>query len=194
MSHLLWLWTFLFLLLLQLYKMGGVRVFVLELENVLRFSFFHQGFQSSMFFKMAVFLLSLFWSGGMFFPLYCPWASVCFLVFLTTFSWFGVRLFTLLYENFLILFESEHSWNWGVSLVMFFAHLLSYLMSGVALALRISIIFLIGHFLMFIILGSYGVVFSYIFLFFVLPVEFFFAFLQSYIFLTLVCMFLLNMI
>nr|WVH37139.1 ATP synthase F0 subunit 6 [Physaloptera clausa] len=189
-----WFVVFLFLVFLQFYKFVNYRIFVLTFEDIFRYNFFHQGFQSSMFFKVAVFLLSLFWCGGMFFPLFSPWASVCFLFFLTSFSWFGVRLFTLLYENFLILFESEHSWNWAVSLVMFFAHLLSYLMSGVALTLRISIIFLIGHFLMFIILGNYNLFFSYILLFFVLPVEFFFAFLQSYIFLTLVCMFLLNMI
>lgn len=167
---------------------------VLGFEMVFRKRFFHQGFQSRVFFKFAVFMLSLFWLGGIFFPLYRPWASVCFLVFLTTFSWFGVRLFTLLYENFIIMFEREHSWHWVIRLVIFFAHLLSYLIRGVALALRIRIIFLIGHFLMFIILGSWGVIFSYVFLFVVLPVEFFFAFLQSYIFLTLICMFLLNMI
>lgn len=66
-------------------------------------------------------------------------------------------------------------------------------MSGVALTLRISIIFLIGHFLMFTIVDI-GVVRSFLTLVFVIPVELFFAFLQSYIFLTLICMFLLNMI
>ena len=76
---------------------------------------------------------------------------------------------------------------------MFFSHWLSFLMSCVALTLRISIIFLIGHFLIFTIVDL-GVLSSFFVMVFVIPVELFFAFLQSYIFLTLVCMFLLNII
>nr|YP_003734894.1 ATP synthase F0 subunit 6 [Setaria digitata]ACZ44418.1 ATP synthase F0 subunit 6 [Setaria digitata] len=155
--------------------------------------FVHQGFQSSVFFKFVLFFLSLFWLSGLVFPLFSPWASVGFLFFLTNFSWLGVRTFTLAFENFLVLFDCDHSWDWFSSLVMFFSHWLSFLMSGVALTMRISIIFLIGHFLMFTII-DFGLFCSFFVMVFVVPVELFFAFLQSYIFLTLVCMFLLNMI
>nr|YP_004935020.1 ATP synthase F0 subunit 6 [Wuchereria bancrofti]ADN43967.1 ATPase subunit 6 [Wuchereria bancrofti] len=161
--------------------------------NFLVSGFSHQSVQSSFFFKFVVFFLSVFWICGLVFPLFSPWASVGFLFFITNFSWLGVRTFTLAIDGFMVFFEEDHSWEWFSSLVMFFSHWLSFLMSGVALTLRISIIFLIGHFLMFTILDL-SFFYSFFSLLFVIPIELFFAFLQSYIFLTLVCMFLLNMI
>ncbi|VDO41174.1 unnamed protein product [Brugia timori] len=99
--------------------------------------FGHQSVQSRFFFKFTVFFLTMFWFCGLVFPLFSPWASV-------------VRTFTLAIDR----------------LVIFFSHWLRLLMSGVALTLRISIIFLIGFFFLF---------FS---LLFVVPIELFFAFLQ----------------
>nr|WHL46738.1 ATP synthase F0 subunit 6 [Crassicauda magna] len=189
-----YIWNFIFLYLLYMeickFNFFGVLAGVI---NVFFENFVHQGLQSNFFFKFFVYLLCMFWIFGMFFPLYSFWSSVGFLFFMTTFSWLSVRVYTLMSESFFVLSELEHSWSWVTSLVMFFSHLLSYLMSGVALCLRISIIFSIGHFLMFFFLGL-GSISSFFLIFIVLPVELFFAFLQSYIFLTLICMFLLNMI
>lgn len=161
--------------------------------NFLVGRFSHQSVQSRFFFKFIVFFLTIFWLCGLVFPLFSPWASVGFLFFITNFSWLGVRTFTLAVDGFIVFFEEDHSWEWVSRLVIFFSHWLRFLMSGVALTLRISIIFLIGHFLIFTILDL-GFFFSFFSLLFVVPVELFFAFLQSYIFLTLVCIFLLNMI
>nr|YP_009679051.1 ATP synthase F0 subunit 6 [Setaria labiatopapillosa]QDF64279.1 ATP6 [Setaria labiatopapillosa] len=187
-----WLLMFFYLFYMQFCKFNFVGLFNGVFDFFLN-GFVHQGFQSSVFFKFVVFLLSMFWMSGLLFPLFSPWASVGFLFFITNFSWIGVRTFTLAFENFLVLFEGEHSWDWFSSLVMFFSHWLSFLMSGVALTLRISIIFLIGHFLMFTIIDLNNF-YSFFLLLFIIPVELFFAFLQSYIFLTLISMFLLNMI
>nr|ADN52157.1 ATP synthase F0 subunit 6 [Loa loa] len=186
-----WFWLVFYLLYMELCKFNFYGFFSLFF-NFLVSSFSHKGFQSSMFFKFIIFFLVGFWMCGLLFPLFSPWACVGFLFFMTNFSWLGVRTFTLAVDSFLVFFDGDHSWEWISSLVMFFSHWLSFLMSGVALTLRISIIFLIGHFLMFTIL-DFGI-YSLFFLSFVIPIELFFAFLQSYIFLTLVCMFLLNMI
>lgn len=188
----IWFWLVFYLFYMELSKfssLGILGVFV----NVLVSRFSHQGFQSNVFFKFVVFFLLVFWMRGLLFPLFSPWACVGFLFFITNFSWLGVRTFTLAVDSFLIFFERDHSWEWFSRLVMFFSHWLRFLMRGVALTLRISIIFLIGHFLMFTVLDM-SVFYSLFFLLLVVPVELFFAFLQSYIFLTLVCMFLLNMI
>lgn len=187
-----WLFLIFYIFHIQLIKFSfyGYLSFII---SGFYFNFTHQGLQSNFFFKFFVYLLTLFWFFGIFFPLYSPWSRVGFLFFITTFSWLSVRLFTLMRESFFVMFELEHSWNWLISIIIFFSHLLSYFISGVALCLRISIIFLIGHFLIFLILGI-RVFSSFIFIFLVLPVELFFAFLQSYIFLTLICIFLLNMI
>nr|QRZ60656.1 ATP synthase subunit 6 [Spirocerca lupi] len=187
-----WFCFFFYLFYMQLIKFGFFG-FLDSYSVVLRGSFEHQGLQSSIFFKFVVFLLLLFWLGGIFFPIFSPWSCIGYLFFLTNFSWLGARVFTLIVFSFMIFFECDHSWSWLSSLVMFFSHLLSFFMSGVALTLRISIIFLIGHFFMFVLMDL-DLFFSFFTLIFVLPVEMFFAFLQSYIFLTLICMFLLNMI
>nr|YP_011001034.1 ATP synthase F0 subunit 6 [Mastophorus muris]WPN85870.1 ATP synthase F0 subunit 6 [Mastophorus muris] len=187
-----WILFFLYLLSMQLIKLSMAGIVDL-VNNVFYLSFEHQGLQSSFFFKSAVYLLMVFWLGGMVFPIFSPWACVGYLFFLTNFSWLGVRTFTLIIFGFMLYFEEEHGWNWLTSLIMFFSHWLSFLISGVALTLRISIIFLMGHFVMFTLL-DFSVINSFFILVFILPVELFFAFLQSYIFLTLICMFLLNMI
>ncbi|KAM3626306.1 ATP synthase F0 subunit 6 (mitochondrion) [Acanthocheilonema viteae] len=188
----IWFWLVVYLLYMELCKMNCLDILSIFFK-ILIMGFNHQGFQSSVFFKFVVFILVIFWMCGLLFPLFSPWACIGFLFFVTSFSWLGVRTFTLALDSFLVFFECDHSWNWISSLVMFFSHWLSFLMSGAALILRISIIFLIGHFLMFTVL-DFGVFYSVFFLFFIIPIELFFAFLQSYIFLTLVCMFLLNMI
>nr|YP_004934853.1 ATP synthase F0 subunit 6 [Onchocerca flexuosa]AEE11951.1 ATPase subunit 6 [Onchocerca flexuosa]BAV82789.1 ATP synthase F0 subunit 6 [Onchocerca flexuosa] len=189
---LIWFWLIFYLFYMELCKFNSLG-FLSGFLGILVSSFSHQSFQSSVFFKFVVFFLVVFWMSGLLFPLFSPWACVGFLFFLTNFSWLGVRTFTLAVDSFLVFFEEDHSWDWFSSLVMFFSHWLSFLMSGVALTLRISIIFLIGHFLMFTVLDM-GMFYSFFLLLFVIPVELFFAFLQSYIFLTLICMFLLNMI
>nr|BAV82724.1 ATP synthase F0 subunit 6 [Brugia timori] len=188
----IWFLMLFYLFYMELLKFGYLGVLG-YFFNFLVSGFSHQSVQSSFFFKFVVFFLTMFWFCGLVFPLFSPWASVGFLFFITNFSWLGVRTFILATESFMVFFEEDHSWEWVSSLVMFFSHWLSFLMSGVALTLRISIIFLIGHFLMFTIL-DFGFFFSFFSLLFVVPVELFFAFLQSYIFLTLICMFLLNMI
>nr|BAV81421.1 ATP synthase F0 subunit 6 [Litomosoides sigmodontis] len=187
-----WLLFVFYLLYMEVFKFGWMGGFE-SFYSFLLSNFSHQGFQSSVFFKSVVFFLSVFWGFGLLFPLFSPWACVGFLFFFTNFAWFMSRLYTLACCGFFVFFEEEHSWNWFSSLVMFFSHFLSFLMSGVALTLRISIIFLIGHFLVFTVIDL-GLVCSFFFLLVLVPVEMFFAFLQSYIFLTLVCMFLLNMI
>nr|WLW41747.1 ATP synthase F0 subunit 6 [Mansonella ozzardi]WLW41759.1 ATP synthase F0 subunit 6 [Mansonella ozzardi] len=188
----LWFLLFLYLLYMELCKFVEMEVFV-AFVKFLVFNFDHRGFQSCLFFKFVVFFLSIFWGCGLVFPLFSPWSCIGYLFFVTNLSWLGVRTFSLAIESFMVFFEGDHSWNWVSSLVMFFSHWLSFLMSSVALTLRISIIFLIGHFLMFSVLNL-SVFGSFFFLLFVIPVELFFAFLQSYIFVTLVCMFLLNMV
>nr|YP_010481287.1 ATP synthase F0 subunit 6 [Dipetalonema gracile]UVN17314.1 ATP synthase F0 subunit 6 [Dipetalonema gracile] len=190
-SFFVWFLFFLYLLYMELVKFVGVGIFGGFYHFLV--SNFCYGFQSCVFFNFVIFFLSIFWLSGLFFPLFSPWSCVGFLFFLTNFSWLGVRSFTLAFYSFLVFFECDHSWNWFSSLVMFFSHWLSFLMSGVALTLRISIIFLIGHFVMFSVL-DFGFFYSFFFLLFVVPIEMFFAFLQSYIFLTLLCMFFLNMI
>lgn len=185
-----WFFLVFYLFYMELSKFVLVGGFFFD---VMIFSFLHQGLQSSFFFKFACFFLVMFWMSGLFFPLFSPWACVGFLFFLTNFSWLGARVLTLSMDSFLVFFEDDHSWDWVSSLVMFFSHFLSFFMSGVALTLRISIIFLIGHFLMFTFL-DFGFFCSFFSLLLLVPVELFFAFLQSYIFLTLICMFLCNMI
>nr|ASS35163.1 ATP synthase F0 subunit 6 [Thelazia callipaeda]ASS35187.1 ATP synthase F0 subunit 6 [Thelazia callipaeda]BAV82853.1 ATP synthase F0 subunit 6 [Thelazia callipaeda] len=156
-------------------------------------NFVLQSGQFIFFFKMMIFILTVFWLAGLVFPLFSPWGSVIYLLLMTNLSWLGGRMFTLLCSSFLVFFEEDHSWDWLTSIIMFFSHLLSFLMSGVALSLRISIIFLIGHFLMFFV-SSLGVLSGSFFMMLVFLMEVFFALLQSYIFLTLISMFLLNMI
>ena len=95
---------------IQLYKFNFLGLFSGVLDFFLS-GFVHQGFQSSVFFKFVLFLLTLFWFSGLMFPLFSPWARVGFLFFLTNFSWLGVRTFTLAFESFLVLFEGEHSWD-----------------------------------------------------------------------------------
>nr|YP_009127936.1 ATP synthase F0 subunit 6 [Gongylonema pulchrum]AIY56390.1 ATP synthase F0 subunit 6 [Gongylonema pulchrum] len=183
---------FFYLLMFQLIKIGNLGLLNF-FSFLFMYNFEHQGLQSSIFFKVSVLFLIIFWMGGMFFPLFSPWSCIGFLFFLTNFSWLSARTFTLVVFNFMLFFEEEHLWNWLSSVIMFFSHWLSFLMSAVALTLRISIIFLMGHFLMFFLMNN-DLLLSFFFLMFILPVELFFAFLQSYIFLTLICMFLLNMI
>nr|YP_004927914.1 ATP synthase F0 subunit 6 [Heliconema longissimum]ACV96732.1 ATP synthase F0 subunit 6 [Heliconema longissimum] len=186
-----WAFLFIYLFYMEMSKVNFLKFWVYFLKFFF-FNFSHQGWPSNFFFKIFVCLLCLFWFGGMFFPLYSPWASVGFLFFMTTFSWLSVRLYTLLSESFFVMFEFEHSWDWFTSLIMFFSDILSYVMSGLALCLRISIIFSMGHFLMFVILG-FSCFTSFFFIFIILPIEMFFALLQSYIFLTLIWMFLSDM-
>nr|YP_010837667.1 ATP synthase F0 subunit 6 [Mansonella perstans]QKN98995.1 ATP synthase F0 subunit 6 [Mansonella perstans]WGC93656.1 ATP synthase F0 subunit 6 [Mansonella perstans]WGC93666.1 ATP synthase F0 subunit 6 [Mansonella perstans]WGC93676.1 ATP synthase F0 subunit 6 [Mansonella perstans] len=190
--YVLWFWMFLYLLYMELCKFFEMEI-LFTFVKFLVLNFDHRGLQSCLFFKFVVFLLGIFWGCGLLFPLFSPWACIGYLFLLTNLSWLGVRTFSLAVEGFMVFFEGDHSWNWFSSLVMFFSHWLSFLMSSVALTLRISIIFLIGHFLMFSIIGL-SVFGSFFVLLVVIPIELFFAFLQSYIFLTLVCMFLLNMV
>nr|WAP90827.1 ATP synthase F0 subunit 6 [Neofoleyellides sp. XM-2022] len=192
MFYVVFCWFIIFFLLLFMI-IKKFNFFLLNFFKFVCFSFEHQGLQSSLFFKFSIFFLIIFWVGGLFFPLFSPWSSIIYLFFFTVFSWLGVRTLTLLVFSFNIMFEEEIEWSWLTSLFMFFSHWLSFLMSGVALCLRISIIFLIGHFMMFFFL-DFSFFFSYVILFVVVPLEFFFAFLQSYIFLVLISMFLLNMI
>nr|YP_011004201.1 ATP synthase F0 subunit 6 [Metathelazia capsulata]WPS93536.1 ATP synthase F0 subunit 6 [Metathelazia capsulata] len=192
MSFCFWTFFMIFIFYFQFCKFMSKDYFRFFLESSIISNFEHSGVQSVFFFKFVLFFLFSFWFSGLVFPLFSPWASLGFLFLLTTFSWLGVRFFTLLCNGFLIMFE-EHEWNWFSSIVMFFAHVLSYLMSGVALFMRITIIFLIGHFLMFSV-SSLDFFYSFFFMLFVFVMEVFFALLQSYIFLTLICMFLLNMI
>nr|YP_003875474.1 ATP synthase F0 subunit 6 [Chandlerella quiscali]ADL39032.1 ATP synthase F0 subunit 6 [Chandlerella quiscali] len=148
-------------------------------------------FQSTFFFKFMVVFFSIFWLCGLFFPLFSPWVCFWFLFILASFSWLGVRIYTMASDCFLVFFDKSHFWNWYLSLFMFISHLLGFFMSGVALIFRISIVFLVGHFLMFSVLNLN---FSFFFLLFIIPIELLFAFLQSYIFLILIRMFLLCMI
>nr|YP_010332253.1 ATP synthase F0 subunit 6 [Tetrameres grusi]UNY39752.1 ATP synthase F0 subunit 6 [Tetrameres grusi] len=191
MSLFFWLFVFyvFYLFLIKFCCYGHLDVFF----GIFKEGFRHFGLQSVFFFNFSVFLLVIFWFCGLFFPLFSPWSCIGFLFFLTNFSWLGVRMFSLLSFGFMVFFEEENSWGWFTSLVMFVSHLLSFFMSGLALTLRISIIFLIGHFLVFFLIDL-NFLLSFFLLLLVLPLELFFAFLQSYIFLTLICMFLLNMI
>lgn len=184
---LFFIWFFLF-----------VYLFYMELSKffILFFDFFVSvinslDFQFTIFFKFIIISFSIFWLCDFLFPLFSPWVSFWFLFFVASFSWLGVRTYTTASDSFLIFFDKSHFWNWYFSLFIFISHWLGFLIRGIALIFRISIVFLVGHFLIFSILNLN---YSFLFLLFVIFIELLFAFLQSYIFLILIRIFLLSII